>query len=498
MPPAPADGPESVSGFLERVDTACGEEDAAVIDQARTLLEEACVHLPARRSSGVEPVGRLESLRGRLPATRARLYRELLSIFSELGDRHTRCCLPPPFAGRFAYVPLVVGELFAEGRPQLCVLWSDVENVRRGDILVSWNGAPVEEAIRDQMALQHGANPEARRAMAVQTLTFRPLDLLPPPDGGVAIEILSAQGRCRASLDWRVAEGAWLFAHYGPTAPEDLPGRGAAAEGFQARVVETSSGSFGCIRVASFNSRPEVFLEAFLAALSSLPPDGLILDLRGCETGIIATGEQLLQLFAEGPVEPQRFQFRVTDLVLRLVRRHASLAGWREAVEAAAQRGDTYSAGRPLTPPELANGVGRRYRGPVVILVDALTYSTAEMLAAGFQDHGIGTVLGTAPRTGGGGAAAWPQTTLFRLTGDEALRPLPGAPAFRVAVQRCARVGARAGRPIEELGVVPDTLHRMTRDDLLSHSRDLLEKAGEILVSRRRGATPASSRGRAA
>jgi C-terminal processing protease CtpA/Prc len=37
---------------------------------------------------------------------------------------------------------------------------------------------------------------------------------------------------------------------------------------------------------------------------------------------------------------------------------------------------------------------GQKYFGPVILIIDALCYSTTDMFAAGFQDHNIGEVLG--------------------------------------------------------------------------------------------------------
>ncbi|HYO53285.1 hypothetical protein [Archangium sp.] len=103
------------------------------------------------------------------------------------------------------------------------------------------------------------------------------------------------------------------------------------------------------------------------------------------------------------------------------------------------------------------------------------------MFAAGFQDHRIGPVVGTAPCTGGGGASPWPQSTLFKLSRNETFRPRPAAPAFRIAVRRCQRVHEMAGVLLEGIGVSPDVLHLTTKGDLFNDDRDLLEKAGSVL-----------------
>lgn len=49
---------------------------------------------------------------------------------------------------------------------------------------------------------------------------------------------------------------------------------------------------------------------------------------------------------------------------------------------------------------------------------------------------------------------------------------------MRLAVRRTLRQGvARKGLPVEDLGVQPDVLHKMTAADLLEVNRELLDKA---------------------
>ncbi len=53
---------------------------------------------------------------------------------------------------------------------------------------------------------------------------------------------------------------------------------------------------------------------------------------------------------------------------------------------------------------------------------------------------------------------------------------------MRVAIRRTSRVGERSGDPLEDLGVVPDEIHHMTRNDLLNDNEDLIAHAASILV----------------
>jgi C-terminal processing protease CtpA/Prc len=149
----------------------------------------------------------------------------------------------------------------------------------------------------------------------------------------------------------------------------------------------------------------------------------------------------------------------------------------------ATSTGAGFSQGFPLTDPALCDNIGQIYQGPVVLITDALCYSTTDIFAAGFQDHGLGTVLGVHANTGAGGANVWTHDeVLQRLT----LKPnpfvrLPAGAGMRVAARRSMRVGVRAGVPLEDLGVEPDERHQMTRDDLLKGNVDLIAHAAAIL-----------------
>ena len=479
------DPTEPLAAVKQWDEAICEKRCEAIIAQARALLDQACVHLPFIRARGIDPIKRLDHLRSNLPETTSHFYHALLSIFAEIGDRHTQCFLPKPFAEKTAFLPFLVKEYFENGKQRLAVVGSGIDDLERGDTLISWNGDPVAKTLEQHMALQLGANTEARLAKAVQTLTFRPLAFLPPPEGDVILESISLDGRRRKMrLEWRVAEMSYLMRRFAPVFQVEKEENDFSNESFQARVVKTSFGDFGYIRVASFHARPDAFLKPFVEALESLPKEGLILDLRACEDGIISTAEQLLQLFTPAKIEPQSFQFRMTDLVQQIINASPALHEWRDTIESSAPPGERYSRWFPLTSLEKANAVGQKYLGPVVVIVDALTYSSAEMFAAGFQDHAIGRVLGTARRTGGGGASPWHQSTIFNLSGNELFQPMPDAPMFRVAVRRCRRVRKRSNQHLESIGVMPDLLYLPTRNDLLNSDEELLEKAGSMLAEK--------------
>lgn len=135
-----------------------------------------------------------------------------------------------------------------------------------------------------------------------------------------------------------------------------------------------------------------------------------------------------------------------------------------------------------VTDPVACNAIGQKYFGPVVLVTDSLCYSTSDMFAAGFQDHAIGPVLGADGNTGAGGANVWEHQALVHdVLPRSVYRPLPRGAGMRVAMRRSLRVGRRAGTPLEDLGVIPDRRHFMSRRDVLDGNVDLIHHAAKLL-----------------
>jgi hypothetical protein len=53
---------------------------------------------------------------------------------------------------------------------------------------------------------------------------------------------------------------------------------------------------------------------------------------------------------------------------------------------------------------------------------------------------------------------------------------------MRVSIRRTLRVHEREGTPLEDLGVIPDYMHKMTKEDVLNGNIDLINNAASILV----------------
>jgi hypothetical protein len=262
--------------------------------------------------------------------------------------------------------------------------------------------------------------------------------------------------------------------------------------------VTTSHGTFGYIRIFTFNVNDDrVFIDEFVRLVNELPQNGLIIDVRGNGGGLIYAAERLLQVLTPEKIEPQRAQFINSALNLEICRKHHpsklfqgfDLGEWINSIEQSVATGATYSLGYPITSQAMCNDIGQQYYGNVVLITDALCYSATDIFAAGFEDHNIGPILGIHDNTGAGGANVWSyellRTLLDEPRGQErTYKPLPNGAGFRVAARRTVRVGKRAGDVVEDLGIRPTDVHRMTRRDLTSGNVDLLEKATQLMDGR--------------
>jgi hypothetical protein len=356
--------------------------------------------------------------------------------------------------------------------------------------------APQAVAAQQKMTALGAAAPSAAQAFHAQVMAAATATV-----GALAPELGAARPRPSAGRAARVAPRAAARPRPGSTDEVSALAAGAMLEGVDLSansimpdVIKqfgrvTSGGlAFGYIRIVTFaiaGQEIEPFIQEFIRIAALLPPDGLIIDVRGNGGGTIAAGEGLLQTLTPARIEPERFHLINTPLVLRMCDNDPELADWRHSVRESVETGATFSQGFPLTPPDFCNSTGQTYQGPVVLIVDAGCYSTTDMFAAGFQDHAVGTVLGTSGHTGAGGANVWEHNDLerVRLPRPSPFTRVPKGASFRVAIRRSTRVGARAGEPLEDLGVVPDVpVYQMTRDDVLNGNVDLIAHASGILA----------------
>jgi hypothetical protein len=474
-------------------------------------------------------------------------HREVSRTFLSVRDLHTNYLLPSPFAGQVAYLPFQIEKCYEGPDERYLVtrvvVGFNASSFGPGVRVTHWNGTPIARAVEINGEMFAGSNSDANLARGLESLTLRPLLMqLPPDEDWVTLDYVGQDGQeHELKVAWQVTtnlppmadldavtttaasigldldsdeksrakkllyvpdvvemEGGQSSAELPePTAvsgadlPTTMPGV------FRARRVQTAHGTFGHLRIFTFSvDDPIAFRDEFVRLAGQLPQNGLIVDVRDNGGGHIYASEFTLQTLTPARIKPEPVQFISTPLNLRICRRHSTnptgqidLGPWFASLDQATETGSLFSAAKPITPEDGANEIGQTYHGPVVLITDARCYSATDIFAAGFADHEIGPVLGVDGNTGAGGANVWTHGLLSALMQvpnadpQTPYQPLPNGASMRVSIRRTLRVGELSGTPVEDLGVVPDVMHRLTRDDLLAGNVDLLDTAGQLLAA---------------
>lgn len=486
-------------------------ERQLLVDQALVLFEQNYVHLPLKTAMhAVNPVQRLRVLRRRLERqTESTMpkewlfHAELSEIFHSVRDLHTNYLLPLPFAGKVAFLPFLIEEYTDEQGPHFLVTHIAPQfplpepDFKPGVEITHWSGIPIAQAVDLNAARYAGSNAAARHSRGVQSLTVRPLRIhLPPFEEWVTVSYLAAGAARELRVDWRVGDNAppfvnadtitsaalaqgldldadetgrakvTLFAPQiaaqerafaaGEPAPDLAQGEIASTmpKVFRAREVTTPSGTFGHVRIFTFSvDNPAAFVREFVRLIGKLPQNGLIVDVRDNGGGHIHAAEFTLQTLCPRRIAPEPVQFINTPVNLRICRTHQDnpnidLGAWVPSMEQAVETGATFSNAFPITPVAGANDIGQEYSGPVVLITNARCYSATDIFAAGFQDHGIGPVLGADDNTGAGGANVWTHDLLSALLEGDPETPYEPLPKGRAcacpSVGHCASATCRA------------------------------------------------------
>jgi hypothetical protein len=251
------------------------------------------------------------------------------------------------------------------------------------------------------------------------------------------------------------------------------------------------------IKLTAEQELPEEF-GRILGIFNTKARDGLILDIRSNPGGDITAAEKMLGMLTPRTIQPASFHMANTAAVLAVLdalkkQSNPDLTLQHFTVDAPAipydpsdeKKAPRLTPGHPLSP--VPDGPAQVYQGPVVLLIDALTYSAADIFAGGFQDHAIGPVIGWDAQTGGGGASVYSLSMLAAIlpdTGHGLIKSLPGKASLSVALLRSSRVGPNEGIPIEDRGVKadPDKVYPRTLCDLKDNSKDLIQFAGRVVA----------------
>jgi carboxyl-terminal processing protease len=242
-----------------------------------------------------------------------------------------------------------------------------------------------------------------------------------PVGDAVTLEVLDGQAKPR-TLDVVREEADGRRVHFGHLPPMHLR--------YESRRLE---GDIGYIAFNVFLAPDVVMARIEDAIRSFMDSNGIILDLRGNPGGIGAMSMGIAGWFVDDAGRTLgTMQTRDTSLRFAVFPR------------------------------------AKTYAGPLAILVDGCTASTAEILAGGLQDLGRAKIFGT--RTAG---AALPAT----------MERLPNGDGFLHAIADYVSVG---GQRLEGAGVRPDVEVEPSRPALLSGSDPVLAAAAEWIESQAR------------
>ncbi len=258
--------------------------------------------------------------------------------------------------------------------------------------------------------------------------------------------------------------------------PLGTPGR-ANLDPANLAAAENPAKRFGYMAIKTFSRNASAVVSVdlpnefarILRLLQTSAPDGIIVDLRNNPGGDIVAAERMLQMLTARRIVPANFHLASTPALRQILQSTTTISGL-EPYQEDARKGDfpdgPLTHPHPITPPESLPF--QAYQGPVVLLVNASTYSAADIFAGGFADHAVGTIIGTDPSTGGGGASAWSYSDVVSMlpASGQPLRNLPGS-AMSLAFLRSSRVVPNLGVPIEDVGVEPDIIRAKTLNDLL-------------------------------
>jgi hypothetical protein len=192
-----------------------------------------------------------------------------------------------------------------------------------------------------------------------------------------------------------------------------------------------------------------------------------------------------LQLFTPNQIEPTKFAMRATPLTDAMAGarfNQSELGPWSDSIASAPSTGEPYSTHLPITSVEQCNDLGQHYGGPVVVVVNANTYSSGDLFTAGIVDNHIAPVVCIGEATGAGGANVWTSDDLSAAM-KAAGFPLPAladGANFTMAMRRAVRSADAEGMLIEDTGVAGQP-YSMTLRDIFQGNADLTDYCGQIL-----------------
>jgi C-terminal processing protease CtpA/Prc len=474
------------------------DEKQLIADLSAKLVQEIYAHRVMKMTLyGIDIVPQLRALRLRAQDMKdVAFHREMRRMFAQLHDRHTHY-MSGEATTKYT-LPVHTMRALDNGVAKYFVTKSDDKGVPIRSEITHWNGVPPDRVV-EELAEDIGAgNLSSRLALARRYLTSRLTSMFDAPaEDWVRLTIVDQSGNTTdVQLNWLlepVARKLVIPSDHRPDVGIDEPlfltSEQETAFGVSGKTITVSGRDYGLLRIETFKNPDNVdvsdtaYVDEVVKVIKDLPKTGLLIDLRHNGGGIISHGESLLQLFTANPIEPHGFRFRASASIEAIAKANHRFSKWLPTISQGLAVGSEYSADFPITSKRAANRVGRVYSGPSVLIVDAVTYSTADMFTSGFQYHGIGKIVGVDDNIGAGGANNWKYSDLRAYLPDDPRFPaLPNGVEIGFALRQAIRKGPFEGMILEDEGVRFDARYELTKDDLFEHNKDLLVFACGLLA----------------
>jgi hypothetical protein len=446
-----------------------------IMSELRLGLTGFYVHLERKKAIyGFDPVRALDLLEPSVnELTDSEFHQSIVDLIARTRDRHLMFFGRAPI-GLSAVLPFSVEQCWQGQDVKYAVTKIAAgfvpKQLRAGALVTHWNGIPIQRFLALNANVFDGGNEAAALARSIAFLTNRPLnEFAAPLEEWVDLRFTLAGTVYEERFTWKGFDASqtpitpsvgrnrtgfggdlqlmylqhsrrvqFVPQSFDPSSAAALApaGNGVPAiigsdpgGNFEYGTVTTDYGTFGYVRLWQYSAdTADDIANSFIRILPQLPKKGLIIDLRGNHGGYIAAGERVLQLFTPRQITPSRFQFRVTPATRSMVGEWDDFKIWLPSVDEATATGEPYSQGYSIEGSDAdANQLGQHYFGPVLLIGDALAFSTADIFTAGFIDHEIGKVICTDENMAAAGGNNW-QWDIVRLYNpdfhlDPALKP---------------------------------------------------------------------------
>lgn len=195
------------------------KERQVLLDGIERVMEGVYTHLPLKRARyGFDPVQRLRIVRTQMEAMNEEAFHaEVGDIFSRLRDLHTGYWRPRS-ESLVAALPFIIEMYGKVEQPHYIVSkvgkWVREKDFKAGVVIDTWNSVPIDRMVLRHAERESGGRPDSQRAMALATLTMRPLFKFELPDeedvriGFRELDALDRPNgnRMHAVFEWKVVD----------------------------------------------------------------------------------------------------------------------------------------------------------------------------------------------------------------------------------------------------------------------------------------------------